>query len=85
MNCPVDVSNGNSNLAWETNGEAANANESIPPQQNGWDAWEPSTSRAGASWSRMGQHGSGFGSRGGYSRRGRRGSGGKYFNPTFNK
>ncbi|XP_078170379.1 uncharacterized protein LOC144564651 isoform X2 [Carex rostrata] len=79
-----NVSNGNSNSAWETNGEAANADESIPPQQNGWDAWEPSTSRAGASWSRMGQHGSGFGSRGGYSRRGRRGSGGKYFNPTFN-
>ncbi|KAF3341554.1 hypothetical protein FCM35_KLT00192 [Carex littledalei] len=73
-----NVSNGNSNSAWEANGEAANANESTPPQQNGWGAWEPSTSRAGASWQHMGQHGSGFGSRGGYSRRGRRrGSGGK--------
>ncbi|KAJ1704732.1 hypothetical protein LUZ63_004511 [Rhynchospora breviuscula] len=70
-----DGENGNSNSAWMANDEAANANEGTRAQNNSWDTWAQSADLASASWSRMGQHGSGFGSWGGFSKGERRGNG----------
>ncbi|KAJ3709050.1 hypothetical protein LUZ61_012755 [Rhynchospora tenuis] len=80
-----DGENDNCNSAWEANGVAANAIERTQAQNNCWDAWAPNASRATASCSHMGQHGHGFGSQGCFSRGGRRGRGGKYFNRKSNK
>ncbi|KAJ4809696.1 Coilin [Rhynchospora pubera] len=67
--------NNNSNSAWEANGVTANANEGTRAQNNSWDTWAQTADQASASWSRMGQHGSGFGSWGGFSSGERRGNG----------
>ncbi|XP_078154252.1 uncharacterized protein LOC144549404 isoform X3 [Carex rostrata] len=72
-----DRAGNNDNSAWEANTEATNGNKP-QTQENGWDTWQPNPSRPGASWSYRG-------SGGGFSRGTRRGRGGRYSNPKFNK